>query len=173
MKSQTSTPWMCTKLCPSAMGHKRTFLKKRLFLKDYSFASFPLPTFINIPVQLADALYLAHLDAQPVLIQPGHTRNTQKQPGKERRTSIRRHNARATDSHRAAPSLHTEPLCFYLRLNSCFFASGMIADISRDRFATLGRTEVSRFPNSLTSLWVLLVSLKPRFHYILVLNWSS
>lgn len=85
MKSQSATYWTCTKPCSPAMGHRRTFLKKRLFLQDSSFANLLLPTFINIPVQRADALYLVHLDAQPVLTLLGPIRNAQKQPRKKKK----------------------------------------------------------------------------------------
>ena len=159
----SATRWTCTKLCPSAMGHRRTFLKKSLFLQCSSLASLLMPTFINIPVQTHYTWYIwMHSQCSPCLGTPETLKGSQEKKGE--RMLIRRHNVRVTDSHRAAPSFEVESLCFYL--------TSHFTDISTDRFTTLGRAEeVSRFLTSLMSVWVLLLAfMEPRVRSILVLD---
>ena len=160
---KSATRWACTKLCPSAMGHRRTFWKKRLFLHSSSLASLLMPAFINIPAQRHCTWYIwMHGQCSPCLGTPETLKSSQEKQGE--RMPIRRHNVRVADSHWVAPSFEVESWCFCL--TSCF------TEISTDRFAALGRAEeVSRFLNSSRSVWVwLLAFMDPRFHSILVLD---
>lgn len=161
MVRNSATQWTCTKLCPPAMGHGRTFWNKRLFLQGSSLASLLMPTFINIPVQTHCTWHIwMHSQCLPCLGTPETLNSSQEK--QEERTSIRRHFVRVTDSHRAAPNIEVESLNFYL--------VSYFTDISSDRFATLDRQKwVDSWPP--WCQWVLLLAfMEPRFHYILVLD---
>lgn len=145
---ELATHWTCTKICPSAMGRRRIFLKRRLFLQGSSLANLLMPIFINIPVQTTvPATFECTASAQPAWAPQKHSKAAEKKKKKRERMPFRAlpKLPGVTDSHRTAPSFEVESLFLYL--------TSPFVDISTVGFAPLGRSEgISRFLISLMSV---------------------